>query len=212
MTYRTKRVNRLRCTTLRNCARQRAAAVLVCLLALAGIQLVGLSVAYANPFGSGCGERWGCTLVNTRNVSYGWEGATGNQIPGIGAAFNWYITNMGTVLNPRRDDSLSFPHVIVTDVNGSQNGLVAWVNCKNYYWARGGTGNRRWCHGKKLKFNGWYDFVYDTKQARRHIVCHEVGHTVGLHHGPSTSSCMHSSTTGVTHLNQHHRNHINANY
>lgn len=66
--------------------------------------------------------------------------AAGNQIPGIGASFNWCINNMGTVVNPGQNDSLSFPHVWVTDANYERQGPIAWVKCGNQWWARGGSG------------------------------------------------------------------------
>jgi hypothetical protein len=57
----------------------------------------------------------------------------------------------------------------------------------------GGTSPRRWCYGQLLRLNlsnvgGW-----DTTSGRRVLLCHELGHSVGLNHpegGDFPTTCL----------------------
>lgn len=65
-----------------------------------------------------------------------------------------------------------------------------------------------------MRFNAYYNFLYDAPKERNRIACHEVGHTVGLRHGVETSSCMYkfAFSAGSSTLNQHQIDPINGCY
>lgn len=55
----------------------------------------------------------------------------------------------------------------------------------------GGSGIRRWCKPHLLYMNtGFHWNDLDDPNERKHYACHELGHTLGLRHTSSTSSCM----------------------
>lgn len=60
-----------------------------------------------------------------------------------------------------------------------------------------------------------FDEEGTSEAIRDHLVCHEVGHTVGLEHYNPTggySSCMRSTTNMFTNLHSHDTSHINGYY
>jgi hypothetical protein len=102
------------------------------------------------------------------------------------------------------------------------NGFRAWITC-NLGAEYGGSGANRWCKAQKISFNnGSYPGEYNLAAKRRYVSCHEVGHSLGLHHSgdPDSVSCMRdlalgSSTSayeGRTNLNPHDHNHLEDQY
>lgn len=195
-------------------------------MALATLGLGSIATAQpasAHNFESGCtpGEPFSCSLVHYSEATYTWEGACGNQFPGICSAFNRSLETVldnTTVLSLRRAD-VSAPEVWVTDANYGIGQPEGRVDCSgDKVWSRGVvSGNHNWCHGKKMKFNGFYSDYYDTVILRWKLTCHELGHSVGLRHTAAEDSCMNEQAPPEfedvsTSLDSHDRRHINEWY
>ncbi len=71
------------------------------------------------------------------------------------------------------------------------NGVFAWVNCPDGA-TRSGADPLEGCFNQTLKYNLAYTFddTFYTSEGRKYMACHELGHTVGLRHTSSSSSCM----------------------
>ena len=54
--------------------------------------------------------------------------------------------------------------------------------------------------------------LLSTYGQRRKTFCHEVGHSVGLHHGTGVGGCMVSGSSTASTYAAHHVIHINAAY
>lgn len=91
-------------------------------------------------------------------------------------------------------------------------GIVGVANCidesiDNDDFPDDGEKCRKW----RVRINTDFD-PYDTTE-RRHILCHEFGHTVGLQHyadDVTTSSCMKEAAS--TEWNWHDENHVDEHY
>lgn len=46
------------------------------------------------------------------------------------------------------------------------------------------------CRPMQLRFNLYWTGRFDSQYERRQVACHELGHTVGLHHRNHLNSCM----------------------
>jgi hypothetical protein len=74
------------------------------------------------------------------------------------------------------------------------------------------------CDRWKVRFNSYYNPF--TTAEKKHIICHEFGHTLGLHHypdsNPSPNSCMKEadlhtySDHDVFHINDYYTNNPNG--
>ncbi|MBL8932838.1 MAG: matrixin family metalloprotease [Kineosporiaceae bacterium] len=144
-----------------------------------------------------------------------------DAIPYMTDAVNWAVTSVynPTDLTAYRNDGDPYPDVIVYDWYAAQfPDILAWVSCPTNNTGTGGTHPNRWCRGQNLEFNSYKyhnDYGYfDTTTQRRHVACHELGHTVGLRHSAETSSsCMpQSNPDGPTVISSHDINHINTRY
>lgn len=100
-------------------------------------------------------------------------------------------------------------------------GCVGAAGIALCYWSTSGPGYE-YCNHSHVIFDGSYTDAYDAGQMQE-LACHEVGHTVGLEHGPyspsseSTWGCMVTSTpvdgTGDSRwLRAHNEDHINSWY
>jgi hypothetical protein len=76
---------------------------------------------------------------------------------------------------------------------GTLNGARAWTTCAQGA-ATGNNGTfRMWCDPQLIFFNnGTYPLDWNSDAERRHHTCQEVGHTFGLRHRNSTSTCMYN--------------------
>lgn len=107
--------------------------------------------------------------------------------------------------------SISGSEVRVYQANYGNSGWVAAAPCvapKN----TGGSGDGEWCEPRNVRFNrGYYPDYYDTRLERRFLACHELGHTLGLHH--LSSDCMAVPADGPkSFLGSHNVTHINDHY
>lgn len=150
----------------------------------------------------------------------------GNQIANLDDNMEWVINNVydPTDLVAYRDESDLYPDVVVADADFDDMGFIAWVVCDSENTGTGGSrsGGTGWCRGQRLRYNSFYSGYYDTYQERRHVACHELGHTVGLTHpsgehvSDNGTTCMgNNDQANYTHflLNSHEESsHINSNY
>ncbi len=90
--------------------------------------------------------------------------------------------------------------VIVRAANYGQNGAAGWVWCPpSSPQGVNGHGDR-WCRHQRLFFNlnSTYRAFFADRGSRDYMACHELGHTIGLHHwgnppisdGPTRPTCM----------------------
>ncbi|MBA3878019.1 MAG: hypothetical protein C0498_14065 [Anaerolinea sp.] len=84
--------------------------------------------------------------------------------------------------------------VIVMDEFNNLPNIVAWTQCK-VGAATGGTDPHAYCRPQWLRYDLADTSAYDTLGERNSIACQEMGHTLGLRHSSSTSSCMYTFRT-----------------
>jgi hypothetical protein len=113
--------------------------------------------------------------------------------------------------------------VIVYAGDYGQNGAAGWVHCPRSSPQGINEHGDRWCRSQRLYFNQnpRYAAYLADGASRRHLACHELGHTVGLRHwgnppqsdGPTRPTCMNVNTpNGPTSLHRWDRQNINAYY
>ena len=165
---------------------------------------------------SGWRTRTGCvSLANNRwhvvrPVALGtWTGLDGH--------LDWVLANVYTRANTdinayeRANDSR--PDVIVYDHNYGDNGVFGWVDCPANNSGRGGSGNLQWCRGQILRINASERpdyFRFRNRGGTRGLLCHELGHTMGLRHLNNSNSCMRRTVWGTRPpaLSDHDINHL----
>jgi hypothetical protein len=119
-------------------------------------------------------------------------------------------------ITPRTD-------VIVRADDYGQNGAAGWVWCPPS--APQGTNEHgdRWCRRQRLFFNlnPRYAVFFGDRASRAYMACHELGHTIGLHHwgnppisdGPTRPTCMQADVpNGPTDLHRWDIEDINLYY
>jgi hypothetical protein len=110
--------------------------------------------------------------------------------------------------------------VIAFSGDFGDNGAAAWVYCPRDAPQGTNVVGDRWCRHQELYFNlnPRYSIFFDDDASRRHVACHELGHTLGLRHwgnppesrGPAAQTCLHANTpNGPTILHDADIDHIN---
>ena len=109
--------------------------------------------------------------------------------------------------------------VHVFDVNVPGNGVIAWTQCASGASYGGSESNgTRWCVPQEFRWNTAYNYTQTTNAHRNYVACHELGHTLGLRHRSSGSTCMRVATISpvwippYTTTSQHDRDEIDAHY
>ena len=203
-------------------------ALALALICTSGIALSG--PARAGNIGStqGCGyehgvsnEAYGCVSM-ANNRWHAVRGYTfGNQWPDLIPAVNWVLDTQydPTDLSAYLTTTDNLPDVRLWDWNYGAGKPQGWVDCPADNTGIGykvpGDSDTRWCRGQIIRFNScWNDQEdYDT-DTERYLVCHEIGHTLGLLHH-SLNSCMRTEVPlylAVPNLLSHEIGHINAGY
>jgi hypothetical protein len=90
----------------------------------------------------------------------------------------------------------------VFDQNFGANGLAGWNACAG---TTSGSHPNQVCSVTWVRINQHY-FVPLTQ-----LACHELGHSVGLRHTSSTSSCLNTGGSAST-LSTHDRAHLTNEY
>ncbi len=110
--------------------------------------------------------------------------------------------------------------VIAFSGDFGENGAAAWVHCPSDAPQGPNVVGDRWCRHQELYFNlnARYAIFFDDDASRRHVACHELGHTLGLRHwgnppesrGPAAETCLNANTpNGPTFLHDADVDHIN---
>lgn len=111
--------------------------------------------------------------------------------------------------------------VIAFSADYGDNGAAGWVYCPPDAPRGVNALGHRWCQRQELhlNLNPRYGLFFDDEGSRRHVACHELGHTIGLRHwgnppetdGPIGATCMNANTpNGPTGLDPTDVDHINA--
>jgi hypothetical protein len=113
--------------------------------------------------------------------------------------------------------------VIVTAADYGQNGAAGWVWCPTGAPQGINEQGDRWCRHQQLHFNlnPRYAVFFADRASRDYMACHELGHTIGLHHwgnppisaGPEAATCMQADIpNGPRNLHRWDIEDINAYY
>jgi len=86
-------------------------------------------------------------------------------------------------------DSDTNTDVKAYSTNYGQTGYYAATYCPTSS-SKYGTNPNVVCRPQVIRFNLYYSSRYDTQWERRAFACHEIGHTVGLHHENNLDSCL----------------------
>jgi hypothetical protein len=111
--------------------------------------------------------------------------------------------------------------VIAWSEDYGENGAAGWVYCPTDAPQGRNPYGHRWCRHQELRLNlnPRYAIYFADEGSRAYVLCHEMGHTVGLRHwgnppesrGPVAATCMNADTPdGPTDLSPDDVAHIDA--
>lgn len=92
-------------------------------------------------------------------------------------------------------DDPSIVDVVVKDVDYEDNGWWGWTKCStdpDTVYGGSPDDHTRWCRPQVLFYNIFHNTPseFGTEYRRKWLACHEVGHTLGLRHRDSATTCM----------------------
>lgn len=145
------------------------------------------------------------------NYSHLWypQSLTANQLAATRNASATYdaVTDIATY----EMSSSTGVDVIVMDAFTNLPNIIAWTECADGT-STVGTDPNVYCRPQWLQYDLADASAYDTPGERNSIACQEMGHTLGLRHSSSTSSCMYTYRTTQAGLVQHDKDELNAHY
>lgn len=180
------------------------------------------AAAQADTYSASCNQ-WPATQVPCRaddaNMDYctvePWD-------PTIGQRFGEAMSNLDNQTDLY--DTYMNPCGTQTDLGAHRNGVTGEVelpdNVLGMYICTKRMPSVARCDQASLIFNirsswlqsrtwGWNST--QLANARRNVLCHEIGHAVGVYHDTGVGGCMNSTlSTQVLYYPQHHVDHINA--
>lgn len=110
----------------------------------------------------------------------------------IRTALGWsFANNYGTNLDMFQTTTSAWD-VAVRELDYGSNGAVGWIDCPPTA-VQSGSHPSHHCADQVFRIDDVYIYDYDTTNEARNLVCHELGHTVGLRHSndsDSPGSCM----------------------
>lgn len=190
-----------------NPARRKIGASPALVAVLAVVLVATASGAKAANFGSaGTAGTFGLTNGVWLQVNSTWTVAKVSLEAGTANAVDSVMsTQYGpTVLNVSVSTaSCASYDTCVSDSWYGANGAAGWNQCAG---TTAGSHPNQTCTQTFVKVNLSYAIDEDV------VVCHELGHSVGLRHTSSTTSCMYTSATTVYVLEPHDIGHIDGHY
>lgn len=145
------------------------------------------------------------------NGTHWWypQDVTANLLAATRTASTTYdaVTDVSTL----ERSSCSGVDVIVMDAFTGLDSIVAWTECADGT-STVGTDPNVYCRPQWLRYDLSDTADYDTPGERNSIACQEMGHTLGLRHSSSTSSCMYTFRTTQAGLVTDDTTELNAHY
>lgn len=90
-------------------------------------------------------------------------------------------------------------------------GFWGWTACASTA-SYGGSDPNRYCFPQVLKYDLSNQGEFNLQSEQRYLGCHEFGHSLGLRHSSSTSSCMYTSAASSQVLTSHDVSELNSHY
>lgn len=184
-------------------------------LAIALLAISSAALAFT-PFGSTApagSPQNGVSLANNK-WHYVWDA---NVYAGLQSDLRWSRDNVYGATDLDTYTGTSGTHDVAAYSNDyGDNNAVAWVNCPSGA-TTSGTHPNRTCYGQTMYFNEYIDYAdfYNTQARRRFVTCHELGHTIGLRHQMSFTSCLNTRGTplAINYISSHEEaSHVNPQY
>lgn len=120
-------------------------------------------------------------------------------------------TNLTTTRVSSHGSGISQSDVTVMDAFYGDTGWAGRAVCQETLATYGITDGYQTCVHNHVQINQSSDNGTDSNY-RKAVVCHELGHTVGLRHTSDTSSCLRNPAQVTVALNDHDKAHINSWY
>lgn len=145
------------------------------------------------------------------NGAHAWypQDVTANLLAATRTASTTY--NAVADVSTTESSSSSNVDVIVMDAFTNLPNIVAWTECADGA-TTGGTDPHAYCVPQWLRYDLSDTSAYDTIDERNSIACQEMGHTLGLRHSSSTSSCMYTNRTTQSGLVTDDTTELNGHY
>lgn len=138
-------------------------------------------------------------------------------------------SRVATSVDGVRGESLDPTNLITTRVTTHGSGIrQADISVVDEYYGDTGWSGQSVCQQSYYAYFNDPDMVYfcvhnhvrinlssyrnNTDRSRKHVVCQELGHAVGLRHTTLDGSCMESGDFSETTLSKHDAGHINTQY